>query len=36
MQNRMQTIRETDEKYDVVIDTHTADGLKVALENCEM
>ena len=30
--NRMSTIRETKEKYDVVIDTHTADGLKVALE----
>jgi threonine synthase len=30
--NRMQTIRATKEKYGVVIDTHTADGLKVALE----
>lgn len=30
--NRMQTIRETKAKYDVVIDTHTADGLKVAME----
>lgn len=30
--NRMQTIRETQAKYNVVIDTHTADGLKVALE----
>jgi threonine synthase len=29
--NRMQTIRETKAKYNVVIDTHTADGLKVAL-----
>jgi threonine synthase len=29
---RMKTIRETSEKYGVVIDTHTADGLKVALE----
>ncbi len=29
---RMQTIRETDAKYGVVIDTHTADGLKVALQ----
>jgi threonine synthase len=29
--NRMQTIQETHAKYDVVIDTHTADGLKVAL-----
>jgi len=31
--NRIQTIRETKQKYDVVIDTHTADGLKVALEH---
>ncbi|MEQ1488488.1 MAG: threonine synthase, partial [Methylotenera sp.] len=30
--NRMATIRETKAKYGVVIDTHTADGLKVALE----
>ncbi len=30
--NRMQTIRATREKYDITIDTHTADGLKVALE----
>ncbi|MEQ1597998.1 MAG: threonine synthase [Methylotenera sp.] len=30
--NRMATIRETNKKYGVVIDTHTADGLKVALE----
>ncbi len=29
---RMTTIRETSRKYGVVIDTHTADGLKVALE----
>lgn len=29
--DRMKTIRETKAKYDVVIDTHTADGLKVAL-----
>ncbi len=33
--NRMATIRETKEKYGVVIDTHTADGLKVALEQRE-
>ena len=32
---RMQTIRETHEKYNVTIDTHTADGLKVALEQRE-
>ena len=31
-ENRMQTIRETNAKYGVVIDTHSADGLKVALE----
>jgi threonine synthase len=30
--NRMKVIRETKAKYDVAIDTHTADGLKVALE----
>lgn len=30
--NRMQTIRATKEKYDVTIDTHTADALKVAVE----
>ncbi len=29
---RMTTIREANKKYGVVIDTHTADGLKVALE----
>ena len=31
-QYRMQTIRDTYRKYGVSIDTHTADGLKVALE----
>jgi threonine synthase len=31
--SRMQTIRATKEKYGVTIDTHTADGLKVALEH---
>jgi threonine synthase len=30
--NRMETIRDTWEKYGVMIDTHTADGLKVGLE----
>ena len=30
--NRMATIRQIKQNYDVVIDTHTADGLKVALE----
>jgi threonine synthase len=30
--NRMKTIKLAQENYDVVIDTHTADGLKVALE----
>jgi len=32
---RMKTIRWVDEEYGVTIDTHTADGLKVALEYCE-
>jgi threonine synthase len=32
---RMQTIRNTWETYGVMIDTHTADGLKVALEQRE-
>ncbi len=32
---RMATIRETQAQYGVVIDTHTADGLKVALEHRE-
>jgi threonine synthase len=31
-QNRIATIRETSAKYGAVIDPHTADGLKVALE----
>jgi threonine synthase len=31
--NRMNTIRQSKEQYGVVIDTHTADGLKVALEH---
>ena len=30
--DRLVTIRQTYEKYGVMIDTHTADGLKVALE----
>ena len=30
--HRMQTIRDTVKKYGITIDTHTADGLKVALE----
>lgn len=33
--NRMQTIRAVFEQYGLVIDTHTADGLKVALEQRE-
>lgn len=33
--NRMETIRDTWEKYGVMIDTHTADGLKVGLEYFE-
>lgn len=31
-EHRLQTIRQTWEQYGVMIDTHTADGLKVALE----
>ncbi|MDQ5769834.1 threonine synthase [Thiothrix subterranea] len=34
--HRMQTIRQTFETYGVMIDTHTADGLKVALEQREV
>ena len=30
--DRMKTIRDTANKYQVVVDTHTADGLKVALD----
>lgn len=30
--DRMKTIRETSDKYHVIVDTHTADGIKVALE----
>ncbi|MEZ5447634.1 MAG: hypothetical protein R3E89_00895 [Thiolinea sp.] len=33
--NRMTTIRNTFEQYGIMIDTHTADGLKVALEHRE-
>ena len=33
--HRMQTIRTVHEQYHVTIDTHTADGLKVALEHRE-
>ncbi len=33
--HRMQTIRDTKANYDVVIDTHTADGLKVAYEHLD-
>ncbi len=32
-QNRLDTIRSTWQKYGVVVDTHTADGLKVAQEH---
>ncbi len=34
-QNRLDTIREADARYGVVIDTHTADGLKVAREHLQ-
>ena len=33
-QDRLNTIRATWEKYGVMIDTHTADGLKVGIEQC--
>jgi len=33
---RMKTIRETADKYQVIVDTHTADGIKVALELRDM
>ncbi len=32
--DRLATIRGIYEKYGVIVDTHTADGLKVAAENC--
>jgi threonine synthase len=33
--NRLDTIRDIHAKYSVVIDTHTADGVKVARENLQ-
>ena len=33
--NRIQTIRDVWQKYQIEIDTHTADGIKVGLENRE-
>jgi threonine synthase len=33
--DRLATIRDTDTRFDTVIDTHTADGLKVAREHLE-
>jgi threonine synthase len=33
-QDRLQTIRDTWKRYGVMVDTHTADGLKVALTHC--
>ena len=33
--DRLTTIRDTDERFDTLIDTHTADGLKVAREQIE-
>jgi threonine synthase len=32
--DRLSTIRQTWEKYGVMVDTHTADGLKVGIEHC--
>jgi len=34
-QNRLDTIREMDQRYGVMIDTHTADGVKVAREHLQ-
>lgn len=33
--DRLQTIRYAEQKYGITIDTHTADGIKVALEHLE-
>jgi threonine synthase len=33
--NRLDTIRDIDQKYGVMIDTHTADGVKVAREHLQ-
>jgi threonine synthase len=33
--DRLQTIRDTDARFNTLIDTHTADGLKVARENLQ-
>ncbi|MBC3870190.1 threonine synthase [Undibacterium oligocarboniphilum] len=33
--DRLQTIRHAEQKYGITIDTHTADGIKVALEHLE-
>jgi threonine synthase len=34
-ENRLETIRNIDQRYGVMIDTHTADGVKVARELCQ-
>ena len=35
-QNRLETIRDIDKRYGVMIDTHTADGIKVAREHLQV
>jgi threonine synthase len=35
-QNRLETIRDIDRRYGVMIDTHTADGVKVAREHLQV
>jgi len=34
-ENRIETIRDIDQRYGVMIDTHTADGVKVAREHLQ-
>jgi threonine synthase len=34
-ENRLETIRDIDQRYGVMIDTHTADGIKVAREHLQ-
>ena len=35
-ENRLETIRDVDQRYGVMIDTHTADGVKVAREHLQV
>jgi threonine synthase len=34
--NRLETIRDVDKRYGVMVDTHTADGIKVAREHLQV